>query len=358
MISDGIEITEEFSKALSLIQASRQNLFIAGRAGTGKSTLLGIIKKAARGKLVVLAPTGLAAINVGGQTIHSFFKFPPRLIRTDNTRFGRQAALYRSLDTLIIDEISMVRADLMEGIDRSLRLNRGRLNEPFGGVRVILIGDIHQLSPVVAESEVQQYLQDEFGGVYFFNAKVFRECQPRYLELTKKFRQSDEDFGKILDRVADGFASGEQLKVFNNNVISFDALPDRDKYTILAPHNHTVFDLNMRFLDALGGKEWAAEALVTGSFEESRLTRSSTTAGSASVEVSPRLPGSSSAILRRMRRMILPERVLGRPGRELDLVGRGDRADLLAHPATSSLRSASLGSTRSSASHRRRCPGP
>jgi ATP-dependent exoDNAse (exonuclease V) alpha subunit len=271
MISNGIEITEEFSKALSLIQASRQNLFITGRAGTGKSTLLGIIKKAARGKLVVLAPTGLAAINVGGQTIHSFFKFPPRLIRTDNTRFGRQAALYRSLDTLIIDEISMVRADLMEGIDRSLRLNRGRLNEPFGGVRVILIGDIHQLSPVVAESEVQQYLQDEFGGVYFFNAKVFRECQPRYLELTKKFRQSDEDFGKILDRVADGFASGEQLKVFNNNVISFDALPDRDKYTILAPHNHTVFDLNMRFLDALGGKEWAAEALVTGSFEESRF---------------------------------------------------------------------------------------
>jgi ATP-dependent DNA helicase PIF1 len=268
--TDGIEITEEFSKALTLVQNGRQNLFVTGRAGTGKSTLLRVIKKAARGNVVVLAPTGLAAINVGGQTIHSFFKFPLTVIKAESIRPSRNAALFRNLDTLIIDEISMVRADLMEGIDRSLRVNRGRLHEPFGGVRVILIGDIHQLPPVVADSEVQQYLQDEFGGVYFFNAKVFHEWRPKYLELTKKFRQSDAAFGEILDLVADGAVAEEQLEAFNRNVISFEALPDRDRYTILAPHNQTVYDLNMRFLNALKGKEWTAEAVVSGKFDQSR----------------------------------------------------------------------------------------
>jgi ATP-dependent exoDNAse (exonuclease V) alpha subunit len=222
-----------------------------------------------RGRVAVVAPTGLAAINVGGQTIHSFFKFPPRLIKAENIRGSRQAALYRNLDTLIIDEISMVRSDLMEGIDRFLRVNRGRLNDAFGGVRVILIGDIHQLPPVVAEPEVKRYLENEFGGVYFFNANVFRESRPRYLELRKKFRQSDALFGTMLDRVADGTIGTSDLAVFNRNVVGFEDLPDRGKYIILAPDNQTVFELNMRFLSELKGNEWVSEATVSGEFEPS-----------------------------------------------------------------------------------------
>ena len=242
---------------------------MTGRAGTGKSTLLRCIQQAARGKVVVLAPTGLAAINVGGQTIHSFFRFPPKLIKSENIRASRHATLYRNLDTIIIDEISMVRADLMEGIDRFLRLNRGRPNEPFGGVRIIFMGDIHQLPPVVADTEVRRYLLHEFGGIYFFNAKVFRDSQPRFLELTKKFRQTDPLFGKMLDCVADGNIRAEDLAPFNQHVVRFDDLPDRSKYIILAPDNQTVFDLNMRFLNALKGEEWASDAVISGQFDPS-----------------------------------------------------------------------------------------
>jgi len=143
------------------------------------------------------------------------------------------------------------------------------LNDAFGGVRVILIGDIHQLPPVVAEPEVKRYLENEFGGVYFFNANVFRESRPRYLELRKKFRQSDALFGTMLDRVADGTIGTSDLAVFNRNVVGFEDLPDRGKYIILAPDNQTVFELNMRFLSELKGNEWVSEATVSGEFEPS-----------------------------------------------------------------------------------------
>jgi ATP-dependent DNA helicase PIF1 len=145
----GITPPAQFLTALDFARNEEGHLFVTGRAGTGKSTLLRALRDMIAQEAVVLAPTGLAAVNVGGQTIHSFFGFPPRLIRPDDIRRSRNGRLMRRLKLIIIDEVSMVRSDLMWAIDQSLRLNRGRPREPFGGVRLLLFGDLHQLPPVV-----------------------------------------------------------------------------------------------------------------------------------------------------------------------------------------------------------------
>jgi ATP-dependent DNA helicase PIF1 len=264
-----IEVTGEFQTAIQFVSQRLGNLFITGRAGTGKSTLLRQIKDIRTSNVAILAPTGLAAVNVGGQTIHSFFKFKPGLLRPDDIKISRNAATYRKLDTIIIDEISMVRADLMEAIDRFLRLNRGRPRDPFGGVQVILVGDLHQLPPVVDDPEVERYLRGHFGGVYFFNANAFQGSHLRYSELTKKFRQSDPLFGGILDRVSEGNHDTSDLELLNRNVTSIDRIAAGIQSTILAPRNRTVFDLNMRFLNELSGPETEMAAAVEGEFDPS-----------------------------------------------------------------------------------------
>ncbi|MDX1292642.1 MAG: AAA family ATPase, partial [Hyphomonas sp.] len=144
------------------------NLFLTGRAGTGKTTMLRKFLAGAGEKAIVLAPTGVAAMNAGGQTIHSFFKFPPRLIEPTDIKRLRSTRLVKAIDTMIIDEISMVRSDMLDAIDKSLKLNRAS-KRPFGGVRMILSGDLHQLPPVVSGQEAP-ILRERYGGSYFFNA--------------------------------------------------------------------------------------------------------------------------------------------------------------------------------------------
>ena len=166
------------------------NLFVTGRAGTGKSTLLKALRDAYADRMVVLAPTGLAAINIGGQTIHSFFGFPPRLIQPDDIRRSRNGRVMRKLDFIVIDEASMVRSDLMWGIDHALRVNRGRPKEPFGGARVLLFADLHQLPPVIQEREVFAHLVDTHGSPFFFLVPSLREgTGTSLLELDHIFRQ-------------------------------------------------------------------------------------------------------------------------------------------------------------------------
>jgi ATP-dependent DNA helicase PIF1 len=268
--TDGrLEVTSEFRKAIEFVRRREGNLFITGLAGTGKSTLLREIRNICSDNVAVLAPTGLAAVNVNGQTIHSFFKFRSGLLRPDDIRISRNAATYRTLETIIIDEVSMVRVDLMEAIDRFLRMNRGRPREQFGGVQVILVGDLHQLPPVVDDQEVERYLRGHFVGVYFFNANAFKASKLCYSELTKKFRQSDPMFAEILDRVAEGAQDESDLSRLNENVTSLDAISGDGRFVILAPRNRTVFDLNMRFLNALPGREREMVAIVEGDFDSS-----------------------------------------------------------------------------------------
>ena len=186
----GITPTAEYQAGLDYLREGEGHLFVTGRAGTGKSTLLTLPRGPHRRRDGGVAPTGLAAVNVGGQTIHSFFGFPPRLIRPDDIRRSRNGRVMRRLKFLVIDEVSMVRSDMMWAIDQSLRLNRGRPREPFGGVRLALFGDLHQLPPVVNEAEVAEHLElDVWRPVLLLPPALREGAGTALIELTQVFRQ-------------------------------------------------------------------------------------------------------------------------------------------------------------------------
>ena len=217
----------------------------------------------------MLAPTGLAAVTVGGQTIHSFFGFPPRLIRPDDIRRSRNGRVMRRLKFLIIDEVSMVRSDLMWAIDQSLRVNRGRPREAFGGVRLALFGDLHQLPPVIQEAEVAQHLEQEFGGPFFFSIPSLREGAGTYLiELSQVFRQRDETLLHVLNRVREGDVDEHDLQVLNDRVRPIRTLAEGDPYVILTPTNAAARRINLAYLQALPGQPLEYQASTTGEFNQ------------------------------------------------------------------------------------------
>jgi ATP-dependent exoDNAse (exonuclease V) alpha subunit len=270
---DAIAATSEFDAAKAAFLAGRGVLFVTGRAGTGKSTLLRSLRQINQGKqtrrnLAVLAPTGLAAINVQGQTLHSFFRLPPRLIDVRGLKPGANAKLIRALDCLIIDEVSMVRADLMDAVDRALRLGRERPREPFGGCQVILFGDPHQLSPV-CQREMMPFFEEKYGGVHFFSAPVFAEAEGDMLELTQVFRQTDADFVGLLNAAREGCLGREHYEMLNSRLLPADEAERDHDAVILTTTNQMAQDVNVRALDRLRGKLASIEATVTGRFEES-----------------------------------------------------------------------------------------
>jgi ATP-dependent DNA helicase PIF1 len=266
----GVAPTEEFRAAYDHLREGKGHLFVTGRAGTGKSTLLKCIRDLLEDRMVVVAPTGLAAVNVGGQTIHSFFGLPPRLIRQDDIRKSRNARIMRSLRFLVIDEVSMVRSDIMWAIDQSLRLNRGRAREPFGGVRLAMFGDLHQLPPVIDEGEVAAHLETEHGGPFFFDVGALREGHGTGLiELNQVFRQKDEALIGVLNKVRDGDAGEEDLAVLNERVHPIRTLSEGEPYVILVPTNAAAKRINAAYLEALTGRAVAYEAGLTGEFNES-----------------------------------------------------------------------------------------
>ncbi len=266
---DGIVPTDEYRTALSYVRADDGHLFVTGRAGTGKSTLLRALRNAVDSEMVVVAPTGLAAVNVGGQTIHSFFGLPPRLLRLDDIRRSRNGQVMRKLKFLVIDEVSMVRSDLMWAIDQSLRINRGRPREPFGGVRLVLFGDLHQLPPVVQEAEVAGHLESEFGGPFFFSVPALMEgAGTTRLELTHVFRQSDETLISVLNRIRDGEADEDDLAELNQRVSPIRTLSEGEKFVILTPTNAAAQRINTAYLDALPGRSYTYEAGITGDFTQ------------------------------------------------------------------------------------------
>ena len=264
---EGVEPTVEFEAALAFAARRQGDLFVTGRAGTGKSTLLRAMTDALAAERVIVAPTGLAAVNVGGQTIHSFFGFPPRLIGPGDIRRSRNGGVMRKLKLLVIDEVSMVRSDLMWAIDQSLRLNRGRPREAFGGVRLVLFGDLHQLPPVVQEADVAQHLESEHGGPFFFSASALRDPPgTMLLELEQVFRQSDERLLTILNRVREGEVDGDDLAQLNERVSPIRTLTEGDPYVILTPTNAAAARINLAYLDALPAAAHTFEAGVTGEF--------------------------------------------------------------------------------------------
>lgn len=267
---DGIEPTEEYRAAIDYIKNENGHLFVTGRAGTGKSTLLRALRSLLDHEMAVVAPTGLAAVNAGGQTLHSFFGLPPRLIRSDDIRRSRNGSVMRKLKLLVIDEVSMVRSDLMWAIDQSLRVNRGRAREPFGGVRLVVFGDLHQLPPVVQEAEVATHLEQEFGGPFFFSVSALQEgAGAALIELSHVFRQNDQALIEILNHVRDGNISQDDLDQLNARVAPIRTLSEGEQFVILTPTNAAANRINMAYLNALPGDAYTYDAGVTGDYSQS-----------------------------------------------------------------------------------------
>jgi ATP-dependent DNA helicase PIF1 len=266
----GMTATAEYDAARDFLRTGSGHLFVTGRAGTGKSTLLRGLRDMLSDDMVILAPTGLAAVNVGGQTIHSFFGLPPRLIRGEDIKRSRNGGVMRKLKLLVIDEVSMVRSDMMWAIDQSLRINRGRSREPFGGVRLVLFGDLHQLPPVVQEAEVANHLDDTHGGPFFFSVGALREgAGTHLLELSQVFRQSDPRLINVLNQVRDGEATVQDLEVLNERVHPLRTLGEGDPYVILTPTNAAAQRINAAYLNALPVASFTYQAGVTGEFNAS-----------------------------------------------------------------------------------------
>ncbi|MFZ2356456.1 MAG: AAA family ATPase, partial [Candidatus Omnitrophota bacterium] len=264
VLPDKLELNDEFVGTFNLIENTNDSIFITGKAGTGKSTLLKYFKKNTAKNTAVLAPTGVAAVNIGGQTIHSFFRFPPRLIQKDNIRRRRNSEIIQKLDTVIVDEVSMVRADLMDGIDYALKINRDEMKLPFGGVQMVFFGDLFQLSPVV-EKEARDILDQRYDSPYFFKAKVFNKLKLRYVELNNNYRQSDARFIDLLNKIRNKTQGNDDLDLLNERVRKI--IPgDSNHCVILTTTNSRANAINEGKLAGLPDKEYKYEAAITKKF--------------------------------------------------------------------------------------------
>jgi len=277
-----------FNQAVEFVRFTNKNLFLTGKAGTGKTTFLKYIRQTVEKKMVVLAPTGVAAINAGGQTVHSFFHIGRSIYTPDDTRLRRKAAkdepdqrtiadffnfrerqlqLIRTLDLLIIDEVSMLRCDLLDVIDKLLRWLRDCENEPFGGLQVLLIGDAFQLPPIVGNEE-WKILETFYDSPFFFHSQVIQDNPPVYLELKKIYRQKDSRFIELLNHIRINAMNESDLALLQSRYLPDFQPPESSTYITLATHNRIVDTINRTKLLQLPAEEKIFEAQVTGIFPE------------------------------------------------------------------------------------------
>lgn len=260
-------LTDEFRKLYDKIENTDSNLFITGKAGCGKSTLLEYFRQNTNKNYAIVAPTGLTAIKARGMTIHSFFKLPPRFIQKHDVKMMKDPAVLKKLDILLIDECSMMRADVLDGIDESLRKNRSS-KKVFGGVQIILFGDLLQLAPIVSSAEEDSVKEVYSDGSYFFNADVFNNAEFKTSELTKIFRQSDEEFINLLNKFRIAKIDEKDLSSINERYQGEDfQLPEG--VIMLATRNDKVDSINISKLNDIDSKVFEYEADIKGTFKES-----------------------------------------------------------------------------------------
>ena len=274
---------KEFQDALNLIKFTRQSVFLTGKAGTGKSTFLRYVCHHIKKKHVVLAPTGIAAINAGGSTLHSFFKLPFHPLLPDDPNLSLQKGriheflkytkqhrrLLEQVELVIIDEISMVRADIIDAVDRILRVYSRNLREPFGGKQLLLVGDVYQLEPVVKGDE-REILNRFYPTPYFFSARVFSQIDLVSIELQKVYRQSDNDFIRVLDHIRQDQVTADDLQHLNTRY-GVPSPGKDDLYITLATRRDQVDYINERRLAELPGEEVTLRGDINGDFPESSL---------------------------------------------------------------------------------------
>lgn len=275
---------KEFQDALQLITHTRQSVFLTGKAGTGKSTFLKYICNHTKKKYVVLAPTGIAAINAGGVTLHSFFKLPFRPMLPDDPDLslshGRIFEFFKypkekrkiiaEVDLIIIDEISMVRADIIDCVDRILRVYSGNMRLPFGGKQLLFVGDVFQLEPVVP-SDQKEILSLFYASPFFFSARVFKDINLVPIELQKVYRQTDPVFINVLDRIRNNAARKQELDTLNGRYFPSFEPQNEDMYITLATRRDQVDFINEKKLAELPGEEYVSEGKIEGDFPESSL---------------------------------------------------------------------------------------
>jgi Tfp pilus assembly protein PilF/energy-coupling factor transporter ATP-binding protein EcfA2 len=275
---------KEFQDALQLITHTRQSVFLTGKAGTGKSTFLKYICAHTKKKHVVLAPTGIAAINAEGVTLHSFFKLPFRPILPDDPDLSlkngrifdffkytkKQRKLIEEVELIIIDEISMVRADIIDCVDRILRVFSSNMRLPFGGKQLLFVGDVFQLEPVVP-SDQKEILNLFYPTPFFFSARVFKEINLVPIELQKVYRQTDPVFINVLDRIRSNAARKQDLDILNARYFPNFSPRNEDMYITLATRRDQVDYINERKLRELPGEEFISHGKIEGDFPESSL---------------------------------------------------------------------------------------
>ena len=275
---------DSFALASRLINHSNKNIFLTGKAGTGKTTFLKYIQENTHKKTVVVAPTGIAAINAGGVTIHSFFQLPFGSFVPDknqnHTRFTTPATLFKNLhiagvkrkimldlELLIIDEVSMCRADILDEIDLVLRFIRRKSTVPFGGVQVLFIGDLLQLPPIVKDEE-WTVLKNYYKSAYFFDAQVLQKEKPVFIELEKVYRQEDETFIHLLNNLRHNTVSENDIKLLNQHYKPQHVSTDSDNIITITTHNYKADKINKEHLDSLSGHAFVFNAEVHGEFSE------------------------------------------------------------------------------------------
>ncbi len=266
-----IELNEYFIRALDKIRSGK-NLFITGRAGTGKSTLLHYFCSKSEKPVVILAPTGVAAVNVKGQTIHHFFGFGPDItLRKIKKRISdEKRKLLEKLTVIVIDEISMVRADLLDCMDAFLRLHGPKKGKPFGGVQMVFIGDLYQLPPVVMSQERHAFSQ-LYKSPYFFSARSFGELEMDFIELEKVYRQKDDSFIKLLNAIRNKTAEPRDYEKINERHDANFEPPKGELYISLTSTNADADKINEKEMGKLPGKEAVLEGYVDGDFPQSYL---------------------------------------------------------------------------------------
>lgn len=268
-----LDFNDKFASSYDLIENDKQNVFVTGKAGTGKSTLLQYFRDNTTKKIVVLAPTGVAAVNIKGQTVHSFFGFRPDITPENvfSIRVNRaQKRMYQSLDAIVIDEISMVRADLLDCIDTFLRMYGKDQNRPFGGIQMIFFGDLYQLPPVVTRRE-ESIFKDVYQSPFFFDSKSYSSLNLRIIELEKIYRQVDEDFVNLLGGIRNRSCSRYDMVVLNQRLNPKFKIPEDEFYISLTTTNAIADRVNQEQLASIDGKLCEFEGDLTGDFREKDL---------------------------------------------------------------------------------------